>query len=357
MNMEHFTPERKLKAAVIGATGAVGQRFVQLLARHPWFELGVLAASERSTGKRYAEACNWVLDVEMPEQVKEMPVIPAEPGFDADVVFSALPADQALELEPRFAQAGYPVFSNASAFRYEEDVPLVIPEVNPDHLKLVEIQKANRGWPGFIVTNPNCSTTHLTLALKPIHDAFGLKKVLVVTMQAVSGAGYPGVPSLDILGNVIPYIGKEEWKLENEPRKLLGTLSDGRVAHADFVVSAHANRVPVRDGHTEAVSLSLQAEASPEAVAEALRGFTALPQKLGLPSAPAHPVVVRNEPNRPQPHLDLMAEKGMATVVGRVRQCPILGHKFVLLGHNTIRGAAGGSILNAELALAMGVLR
>ncbi len=357
MSTKHFEPSRKLKAAVIGATGAVGQRFVQLLARHPWFELAVLAASERSTGRRYAEACNWVLEGDVPEQAREMPVVPAEPGFDADVVFSALPADLAREMEPTFARAGYAVFSNASAFRYDDDVPLVIPEVNPEHLQLVKSQKARRGWSGFIVTNPNCSTTHLTLALKPLHDAFGLEKVLVVTMQAVSGAGYPGVPSLDILGNVIPYIGKEEWKLENEPRKLLGTLAEGRVEPADFVISAHANRVPVRDGHTEAVSLSLLSEATPDEIAEALRGFTAFPQEAGLPSAPEHPVVVRGEPDRPQPHRDLMAEKGMATVVGRVRECPILGYKFVLLGHNTIRGAAGGSILNAETALAMGMLR
>ena len=355
--MEHFEPDKKLKAAVIGATGAVGQRFVQLLAQHPWFDLTVLAASERSAGRKYAEACNWVLDEEMPERVREMTVVPAEPGFDADIVFSALPADLARDLEPQFARSGYFVFSNASAFRYEDDVPLVIPEVNPDHLGLVKAQKAIRKWTGFIVTNPNCSTTHLALALKPLHDAFGLEKVLVVTMQAVSGAGYPGVPSLDILGNVIPYIGKEEWKLENEPRKLLGTLINGRVEYADFTLSAHANRVPVRDGHTEAVSMSLRTEASTDDIVEVLRGFVSLPQEMGLPSAPGHPIVVRDEPNRPQPHLDLMVEEGMATVVGRVRECPILGHKFVLLGHNTIRGAAGGSILNAETALAMGMLR
>ena len=355
--MEHFEPDKKLKTAVIGATGAVGQRFVQLLARHPWFDLTVLAASERSAGRKYAEACNWVLDEKMPERAREMTVVPTEPGFDADVVFSALPADLAREIEPIFARAGYAVFSNASAFRYEDDVPLVIPEVNPDHLGLVESQKAIRGWTGFIVTNPNCSTTHLALALKPLHDAFGLEKVLVVTMQAVSGAGYPGVPSLDILGNVIPYIGKEEWKLENEPRKLLGALEGSTVTPADFVLSAHANRVPVRDGHTEVVSMSLRTAASTDDIVEVLRGFVSLPQELGLPSAPGHPIVVRDEPNRPQPHLDLMTEKGMATVVGRVRECPILGHKFVLLGHNTIRGAAGGSILNAETALAMGMLR
>ncbi len=348
--------EDTVKVAVIGATGAVGQRFVQLLANHPWFRISALAASERSTGKTYAEACNWVLETPMPEEVRGMPVVPAEPNVDADVVFSALPAELARELEPKFAGAGYPVFSNASAFRYEKDVPLVITEVNPDHMQMVELQKRSRGWKGFIVTNANCSTTHLTLALKPLQDAFGLDAVFVATMQAVSGAGYPGVPSMDILGNVIPYIGKEEWKLETEPLKILGSFDGERVRSAGFSISAHANRVPVKDGHTEVVSVRLKTKASPKEIERALREFKGEPQALGLPSAPSRPVVVMGEPDRPQPRFDLMVENGMATVVGRIRECPILDYKFVLLGHNTIRGAAGGSILNAELAFAKGLL-
>ncbi len=348
--------EDTVKVAVIGATGAVGQRFVQLLANHPWFRISALAASERSTGKTYTEACNWVLETPMPEEVRGMPVVPAEPNVDADVVFSALPAELARELEPKFAGAGYPVFSNASAFRYEKDVPLVITEVNPDHMQMVELQKRSRGWKGFIVTNANCSTTHLTLALKPLHDAFGLDAVFVATMQAVSGAGYPGVPSMDILGNVIPYIGKEEWKLETEPLKILGSFDGERVRSAGFSISAHANRVPVKDGHTEVVSVRLKTKASPKEIERALREFKGEPQALGLPSAPSRPVVVMGEPDRPQPRFDLMVENGMATVVGRIRECPILDYKFVLLGHNTIRGAAGGSILNAELAFAKGLL-
>jgi len=342
--------KQRLNVAILGATGAVGQRFVQLLFGHPWFQISVLAASEKSVGKRYAEACNWLLETPMPEEVRDMPVVPAEPGFDAEAVFSALPADLAREIEPRFAEAGYPVFSNASAFRYEPDVPLVITEINPEHMKLIEAQRRNRGWKGFIVTNANCSTTHLTLALKPLHDAFGLDAVFVSTMQAVSGAGYPGVPSLDILGNVIPYIGKEEWKLETEPLKILGTLAGETVENARFTISAHANRVPVKDGHTEVVSVKLRRKPSLEELKEALRGFRGEPQEMRLPSAPARPVIVRDEPDRPQPRFDLMAENGMSTVVGRVRECPILDYKFVLLGHNTIRGAAGGSILNAEWA-------
>ncbi len=345
-----------VRVAILGATGAVGQRFVQLLSGHPWFRITVLAASERSTGKSYAEACNWVLETPMPDEVKEMLVVPAEPGFDADVIFSALPADLAREIEPKFAEAGYPVFSNASAFRYEPDVPLVITEINPDHMKLIEVQRRNRGWKGFIVTNANCSTTHLTLALKPLHDPFGLDPVFVSTMQAVSGAGYPGVPSIDILGNVIPYIGKEEWKLETEPLKILGTLVGDKVENAHFAISAHANRVPVKDGHTEAVSVRLRRKPSLEELKEALREFRGEPQEMGLPSAPTRPVIVREEPDRPQPRFDLMAENGMATVVGRVRECSILDYKFVLLGHNTIRGAAGGSILNAEWAFTKGLL-
>ncbi len=346
----------KVRVGVLGATGAVGQRFIQLLEGHPWFELTVLAASERSAGKRYAEACHWLLQGEMPARVRDMVLQYGEPGLPCDLLFSALPSDTAREIEPVFAEAGYVVCSNASAYRMEPDIPLLIPEVNPDHLALINVQRQNRGWRGFIVTNPNCTTTHLVSALKPLHDAFGLEKVFVVSMQALSGAGYPGVPSLDIVDNVIPYIGGEESKVESEPRKLLGRLVDGRVEMASFQVSAQCNRVPVRDGHTECVSVALSRSASRDELIEAFRSFQGLPQELGLPHAPQPAILVREETDRPQPQLDRLAGSipGMATVVGRVRPCPLLDWKFVVLGHNTIRGAAGGALLNAELLVAQG---
>ncbi len=349
----------KIKVGILGATGAVGQRFVQLLVDHPWFEIGVLAASERSANKPYAEATHWVLDTPIPEGVRETVLVEGTPENLRDrcqIVFSALPASTAREVEPQFAAAGIPVFSNASAFRMEPDVPLVIPEVNPEHLGLIRVQREQRGWSGFIVTNPNCSTIHLVCALKPLHEAFGLEQVMVTTLQAVSGAGYPGVASLDIVDNLIPYIPREEEKIESEPLKLLGTLVQNQIQPAEITISAAVHRVPVLDGHTEAVAVKLRTRASLEEVTRALAEFRGVPQHLGLPTAPEPAIIVREEPDRPQPRLDRNAGNGMATTVGRLRPDPILDYKFVLLGHNTIRGAAGASILNAELALALGYL-
>ncbi len=347
---------KRIPVAILGATGAVGQRFVQLLAGHPWFHITAVAASDRSVGEVYERACRWLLPTPMPEAVREMVVQPAEPGLDCRLVFSALPGEVAGPTEEAFAAAGYAVCSNASAHRMDPDVPLLIPEVNPDHLGLIETQQRARGWDGFIVTSPNCSTTHLALVLKPLHDAFGLRRVAVVTLQALSGAGYPGVPALDAVDNVIPYIAGEEEKLEREPLKLLGRLEEGRVVGAEIVISAQCNRVPVQDGHFECVSVELERRAELEDVVAALEGFRALPQELGLPSAPAQPVVVRREPDRPQPRRDRDAGAGMVTTVGRLRPCPILDYKFALLGHNTVRGAAGGAILNAELLVVQEVI-
>ncbi len=292
----------------------------------------------------------------MPAWARSMCILNASPDapFDCLLLFSALPGDIAGPVEETFAAAGYLVCSNAAAHRMDEDVPLLIPEVNGDHLALVAAQRQRRGWPGLIVTAANCSTTALALALKPLHEAFGITKLHAVTMQAISGAGYPGLPSLDILGNVIPYISGEEEKMERETRKLLGRLDGDHVVLADFPVSVHCNRVPVRDGHTECVSLSLRQTATHEDILQAWDTFQAEPQALGLPSAPRRPVLVRQEVNRPQPLYDLMVEHGMATVVGRLRPCVLFGWKFVLLGHNTVRGAAGGAILNGEYLVAKG---
>ncbi len=347
----------KIKVAVLGATGAVGQRFVELLVDHPWFEIAALAASEASAGKTYAEACTWRISADMPPAVRDMEVLPIEPGFEAEIVFSALPSRVAGSAEEAFAAAGYVVCSNASAHRMDPDVPLLIPEVNPQHLSMIPHQRKNRGWEkGYIITNPNCSTIHLVLALKPLHDAFGLRRVVVTTMQALSGAGYPGVPSLDIVDNVIPYIRGEEEKVETEPLKLLGEFDGEKIAFADIAISASTNRVAALDGHLESVFVELERKASLEEFTEVLRGFRAEPQELGLPTAPQHPIVVRDEPDRPQPRLDRMAQRGMASVVGRIRPDPVFDFKFMVLGHNTIRGAAGASILNAELLVAKGYL-
>lgn len=348
---------RTIRAGVLGATGAVGQRFVQLLADNPWIRLTAVAASERSVGQPYGRACAWRLPGDCPETATALVVQPCEPPLDCDIVFSALPADAAGPIEECFAAAGYPVFSNASSHRMNPDVPLLIPEVNADHLALIDVQRRRRGWErGCIVTNPNCSTIGLTLALKPLHDAFGLRQVLVTTMQALSGAGYPGVPGLDSLDNVIPYIGGEEDKLVHEPRKLLGRLAadGGAVEPAEITISAACHRVPTRDGHLEAVSLSLARPAAIEELLAAWRGFESLPHRLGCPSAVQPTIVVRSEVDRPQTQRDRDAGCGMAVTVGRLRPCEVLGAKFVVLSHNTIRGAAGGAILNAELALAQG---
>ena len=343
------------RVGILGATGMVGQRFVQRLACHPWFEITALAASESSAGRVYREACSWRISADMPESVREMTVQRCEPNLPCEIVFSALPASTARHVEEEFAASGYAVFSNASSHRMDPDVPILIPEVNADHLDVLPIQRANRGWDrGFIVTNPNCCTAILALALKPLHDRFGVRQALVTTMQALSGAGYPGVPSMDIMDNVIPYIAKEEEKLSNEPLKILGDwdVESGRFRPAEFTISASCNRVATLDGHLEAVSVSLQYSADLEGIITAFREFVALPQQLGCPTAPVPPIIVREEEDRPQTRLDRNAGQGMAVVVGRVRRCEVLDIKFTILGHNTIRGAAGASVLNAEIMIA-----
>jgi aspartate-semialdehyde dehydrogenase len=327
---------RRWRVGILGATGAVGQRLVQLLQGHPWFEISALAASERSAGKPYREAARWYLEGGMPEAAGGMRVSACTPELPIDLALSGLDAGVAGEIEQDLAAAGIPVISNARNHRMEPDVPLLVAEVNAEQARLIEEQRRRRGWKrGFIATNPNCSAIGLVMALKPLQQAFGVRRVLVTTMQAVSGAGYPGVPSLDILGNVIPFIAGEEEKIEAETRKILGT---------EIAVSAQVHRVAVEDGHLLAVQ-----EAS-----EALRSFRSPLEKLGLPSLPRPPIVVRDEPDRPQPRLDRMAGRGMAVSVGRVRPCPILGIKFNVLSHNTIRGAAGAAILNAEYLAAEG---
>jgi len=350
----------KIKVGILGATGAVGQRFVQLLAGHPWFEIGALTASDRSVGKRYGDAAKWLLRGGMPPAVADLPVLPTEtaaiPG-DVRLLFSALPGGNAGQVETDLAAAGFAVCSNASAHRMDPDVPLLIPDVNPEHTALIRAQRARSGGSGFIVTNPNCTTTHLVCALKPLQDAFGLVAVNVVSMQAISGAGYPGVSAMDILDNVIPYIGGEEEKFEIEPRKLLGALATDHIEFADFAVSAQCNRVAVRNGHLEAVSVKLRQPASLAQVTEALSGYRGEPQRLGLPTAPDPAIIVFHEVDRPQPRMDRLIGNGMATGVGRLRPDPLFDYKFVVLGHNTIRGAAGGALLNAELLVAQGWLK
>ena len=342
----------KYNVAILGATGAVGQRFIELLQGHPWFKIEVLAASERSAGKKYRDACRWILKSRMPEEIGEMTVVntgvkEVSKEGDVDLVFSALPGGIAGPIEEEFARY-YPLVSKARAHRYDEDVPLIVAEINPDHLKLIPIQKERRGYEGFISTDPNCSTIQLVLSLKPL-EKFGIKKVVVSTMQALSGAGYPGVPSLDIIDNVIPYISGEEDKLEKEPLKIMGKLEGDRIVYADFKLSASCNRVNVSDGHMESVFVELEEEPSIEEVKNAFMNFRGEAQRLNLPSAPKNPIVVREEPNRPQPKYDREEEKGMSVVVGRVRKDPIMTVKYMCLGHNTIRGAAGAGILSAEL--------
>lgn len=344
---------RRIKVGVLGATGTVGQRFVELLNGHPWFEVSVLAGSERTRGMSYGEAVRWHLGADVPEYAMEMPVEASEPGLDCEVLFSALPSDQAGELEPVFAAAGYKVFSNASNYRMEPDVPLMAPFVNPEHLDAIASQQARRGWPGFILTNPNCSAIPLAMALKPLHERFGVRRALVSTMQAISGAGYPGVPSYDILGNVIPYIGGEEEKVETEPLKLLGDWTGDAFEPAAIGLSAQCHRVPVREGHLLAVSVELAGPATQEDVRAAWESWHPSVLDLGLPSAPkSNPLVYREEPDRPQPGKDAMALRGMGAVLGRLRPCQLLGWKFHALGHNTVLGAAGCSLLNAELYFA-----
>lgn len=345
---------QKIPVAVLGATGAVGQRFVELLGNHPWFEITALAASEGKVGQRYGSACKWILPGDPPDTVMDMVISPVDPTIPGRIVFSALPASVAREAEPRFAQAGYLVCSNSSAFRYESDVPLIIPEVNADHLGVIHQQRAERNWPGLVITSPNCTTTGMVLPLKPLDEAFGLQQVFAVTMQAASGAGYPGIASLDILDNIIPYIKGEEEKVERETRLLLGSLENGKRSEAEITVSVSANRVPVLDGHTICLSAGFERTPSVEKAVSALANFKK-PDRLGeLPSAPNHPIAVRFEDDRPQPRRDRDAHKGMCVTVGRVRECPLLDLRMVSVSHNTLRGAASGSILNAELLVAEG---
>lgn len=342
----------EIEVGVLGATGVVGQQFVSRLARHPWFKLTWLAASERSEGKAYRSVAPWRLATPMPAESADRLVEACLPGRGPKVVFSGLDASVAGEIEGAFAAAGHIVVSNARNYRMDPLVPLLIPEVNADHLALLPEQRAAKGWSGAIVTNPNCSTIVLAMALAPLRP-FGIRSVIVSTMQAVSGAGYPGVPSLDILGNVVPFIGGEEEKLETETLKILG--SDGGRAPYAAAVSAHTNRVPVIDGHIMTVSVGFQAPPSLADLAEAIRGFSGRPQELQLPTAPQPALILLDEPNRPQPRLDVDLGDGMAVTVGRLRRCPVLHAKFVTLGHNTVRGAAGAAILNAELMHAEGI--
>jgi len=346
--------DKRIEVGVLGATGMVGQQFIQQLVGHPWFELCWLAASERSEGKRYADATPWRLETPIPDAIAERTVVSCTPGVGPRLVFSALDASVAGELEQAFADAGHFVLSNARNHRMDPLVPLLVPEVNADHLGLLRAQ-AKRSGKGAIVTNPNCSTIVLSMALAPLRD-FGLRACLVSTMQAVSGAGYPGVPSLDVLGNVIPFISGEEEKLETETRKILGTFAADAVEPHPLRVSAHTNRVPVVDGHTETVSVALDEKPGLAALRAAIDGFAGKPQQLRLPSAPERPLLYLDQPNRPQPRFDAWRGRGMTVSVGRLRPCAVLDWKFVALGHNTVRGAAGASVLNAELMQAEGLL-
>jgi aspartate-semialdehyde dehydrogenase len=347
----------RIPVGVLGATGAVGQKFVTLLEDHPWFELVELAASDRSAGKTYSEATIWRQYNPIPAHLTDRIVKSCEPNLDCHIVFSGLDSSVAGEVEENFAKAGYLVVSNSKNHRMDVDVPLLVPEVNPEHLALIKTQRERRGWRGAIVTNPNCSTIGLVMALAPLDKAFGIKRLVVTTMQALSGAGYPGHSAIDMLGNVIPHIGgNEEEKLETEPRKILGSLEGGEILFANFKVSAHTNRVFVEDGHMECVSLELEKKATPQEVASVLAEFKSLPQELRLPFAPENPVIVAQERDRPQPRFDRDAGKGMSAVVGRIRECPVFDIRFVVLSHNTIRGAAGAAILNAELMKARGLL-
>jgi aspartate-semialdehyde dehydrogenase len=339
----------KIPVGILGATGIVGQRYIRLLSNHPWFEITEVAASEKSAGKTYGEVMKhrWKLGGEIPYEVRDKVIKECVPKLDCKIVFSALDANVAGPIEEDFAREGYIVISNARNHRMDEDVPLLIPEVNPESLQLIEIQKKRRGFKGFIITHPNCSTTHLCLAIKPIHDKFKIRKIIVTTMQALSGAGYPGVASLDIVDNIIPYIPLEEEKIENETLKILGKVENGKIKYADILVSATCNRVPVSDGHLESVSIELENKPSMDELIECMNSFDPL-KNYDLPSH-VKPIIILKEEDRPQPRLDRNLANGMASVVGRIRKCNVLDYKFLILGNNTIRGGAGGAILIAEL--------
>jgi aspartate-semialdehyde dehydrogenase len=345
----------KIPVGILGATGMVGQHFIKFLDGHPLFDLVWLGASERSAGKTYSEAAKWHLAAATPEAIAKLKVEEARPGNAPQLVFSAMDAGVATEIEQAFAKAGHTVVSNSRNHRMERDVPLLVPELNADHLKLLPAQKKARGWKGQIITNPNCSTIVLTMALGPLKQ-FGITRIVTTTLQAISGAGYPGVPSMDIVANVVPYIGNEEEKMQQETQKILGAFADDHIDDLPARVSAHCNRVPVIDGHTVTVSVELSSKLSEADLRNAFETFTALPQQRKLASAPARPVQYMIEQDRPQPRKDAERERGMATFVGRLRACPVLDWKFVALGHNTIRGAAGAAVLNAELLHSEGLL-
>ena len=347
--------QQRIEVGVLGATGMVGQQFVKLLQSHPWFDLTWAGASDRSAGKKYRDATSWRLDGVMPSRTGELVVDDCKPGNAPRLLFSAMDASVATEIEQTFAQAGHVVVSNSRNHRMEPDVPLVIPEVNPEHLKIIPLQQRRRGWKGMVVTNSNCSTMALALALAPLKP-FGIERVLVTTMQAISGAGYPGVASMDINGNVIPFIGGEEEKMQQETQKILGDFTGDAIRSLPAKVSAHCNRVPVTDGHMVATSVELERKPSEADVRGAFQNFRGVPQERRLPSAPPQPVMYMEEKDRPQPRRDAERERGMAVFVGRLRPCPVLDYKFMVLGHNTIRGAAGAAILNAELMYSEGLL-
>ncbi len=340
----------KIPVGVLAATGSVGQRFVQLLDRHPWFKVVAITGSNRKIGRPYGEACHWVLADPMPAWAQSMPLSESTPdAIDVPLVFSALPSTAAADIEPAFARAGVAVCSNASAHRSAPDVPILMPEVNPDHTALVPVQRQNRGWSGCIVTNSNCTCAGLTVTIKALNDAIGVRRAFVVSLQALSGAGYPGVASIDIHDNVIPYIASEEEKVEWEPRKMLGALENGSVQLADLQISVHANRVAVSDGHLVCLSLELAEQIAVDEAARILDTYEAPDISQSLPFTPEPVILVQDEPDRPQPRLDRLRGSGMTTVVGRIRPDPLFHLKMVVLSHNTIRGAAGGSIYNAEL--------
>jgi aspartate-semialdehyde dehydrogenase len=347
--------ERRIEVGILGATGMVGQHFIKFLRNHPWFEVKWVGASDRSAGKRYQEATSWRLDGVMPDTIADLTVQDCKPGDAPRLVFSAMDASVATEIERAFAEAGHIVVSNSRNHRMESDVPLLVPEVNPDHLQLIPLQQRQRGWKGQIATNPNCSTVVLTMALAPLKQ-FGITRVIVTTMQAISGAGYPGVPSMDINANVIPFIGGEEEKMQQETQKILGDFRSDRIEPLAARVSAHCNRVPVVDGHTETISVELSSKPGEQDILNAFRTFSSVPQERRLPSAPVQPVIYMDARDRPQPRRDAERERGMAAFVGRLRACPVLDYKFVALGHNTVRGAAGAAVLNAELMYSEGFL-
>lgn len=345
--------DRKINVAILGATGSVGQKFIELLSDHPWFEVHELAASDRSAGKKYSDAVNWVMQTPLRPDISEKIVLKCEPTVESRVVFSALDANVAGTIEEEFARAGYVVISNAKNHRFDKDVPLLVPEVNGDHLEMIKYQSNGNG---AIITNPNCSTIGLAMALKPLEECFGIEAVNVVTMQAVSGGGYPGVPSMDILDNVIPFIGGEEEKMEREPLKILGIINNGKVKFADMKISAQCNRVNVIDGHTECVQVNLKKKTTKEEIIKTWNSFTADPQKLNLPFAPKNPIIYLEGDKYPQPRMHRNLGNGMAVSIGRLRECSLFDYKFVILSHNTVRGAAGGTILIAELMKAKGYM-